>query len=160
MEDSITFLEKNWARQLEWIRAADAKISPVLAISTSMLAVVAALFPNASSWTDLLVIIGIFAVLPLSVCLVFLFLATFPRTGGPRGSLCYFEGIKAHDSDDYLRAVEQMTNEEYAADLSKQCHRNAEIASSKYWHLRIAMFSLFISILPWLTFVFLLYKDR
>lgn len=160
MQDSDIFLEKTLARLLEWIRAADAKIPSVLAISTSMLAVVAALFPKASSWTILSAVAGILAVTPLFICLVFLFLAAFPRTQGPNGSLCYFEGIKTHSPESYLRAISQLTAERYYADLAKQCHRNAEIASIKYRYLRVAMESLFLSILPWLAFVFLLYKDR
>ena len=51
MKDNIAFLEKALARLLEWVRAADAKIPLVLAISTSMLDVIAALFPKAMGWS-------------------------------------------------------------------------------------------------------------
>jgi hypothetical protein len=160
MEAELAFLDKTLVRLLEWIRAADAKIPPILAICTSMLAVVAALFPKASSWTVPSVIVGTFSIVPLCTCLVFLFLAAFPRTQGPKGSLCYFEGIKTYDSENYLKAVRQMTKEQYSADMATQCIRNAEIASNKYWHLKIAMGSLFFSIIPWIVFVLILYKDR
>jgi hypothetical protein len=160
MQDKIPFLEKTLARLLEWIRAADAKIPPVLAITTSMLAVMAALLPKDSECNAVLAVAGTAAILLLFNCLLFLFLASFPRTQGPVGSILYFEGIKKHDPDSYFRVVGQLTDEEYSIDLAKQCHRNAEIAGSKYWHLKIAMTSLFLSVLPWLVFVFIRYKER
>jgi hypothetical protein len=52
MPEKIIFLETTLARLLEWIHAADAKIPPILAISTSMLAIVAALLPKASDWNS------------------------------------------------------------------------------------------------------------
>ena len=160
MPERIIFLETTLARLLEWIRAADAKIPPILAISTSMLAIVAALLPKASEWNIQLFVAGIVAVIPLFICFIFLFLATFPRTQGPKGSLIYFEGIKTHDTDSYLTAVRQLTNEEYSVDLARQCLRNSEIASIKYQNLRIAMIALFLSVLPWLIFIFILYMEK
>lgn len=53
MKDNIAFLEKTLARLLEWVSVADAKIPLVLAISTSMLGVIAALFPKATGWSIL-----------------------------------------------------------------------------------------------------------
>src|SRR5512137_669449 len=101
MQDKIAFLEKTLARLLEWIRAADAKIPPVLAITTSMLAVMAALLPNDFECNTLLAVVGISAILLLFNCLLFLFLAAFPRTKGPESSILYFEGIKTRDQNSY-----------------------------------------------------------
>ncbi len=160
MGDSIAFLEKTLERLLEWIRAADAKIPPVLAISTSMLAVVAALFPDADSWDLISAGAGILAIIPLVICLILLFLASFPQTNGPTNSLIFFEGITMNDSSTYSTKVKIMTEQEYIMDLAEQCYRNAEIASSKYWLLKCAMKSLFFSLIPWLFFVFILYRGR
>ena len=158
-EESIEFLEKTLSRLLEWIRSADSKITPVLAISTSMLGVMAVLVPKVSSWNFLAMLVGILTVAPLLICVLFLFLACFPRTDGPVDSLVYFETIKALDHKAYLSKIKQMTTEEYSIDLAKQCHRNAEIASSKYFRLKIAIGSLFLSIIPWIMFVFILYRE-
>jgi len=159
-QDSVAFLEKTLTRLLEWIRAADSKIPPVLAISTSMLGVMAVFVPKVSDWTSLSALVGILALVLLLVCLFFLSIACFPRTDGPTDSLIYFETIKALDYDAYLNKIKQMTTTGYSVDLAKQCHRNAEIASSKYFRLKIAMVSLFLSIIPWLVFVFILYKEK
>jgi hypothetical protein len=159
MVDSVAFFEKTLERLLEWIRAADAKIPPVAAISTSMLAVIAALFPDANNWDLISVGAGILAIIPLAICLILLFLASFPQTKGPTNSLIFFEGIKINDSTTYCTKVKKMTEEEYIIDLAEQCHRNAEIAGSKYWLLKCAMKSLFLSLLPWLFFVFVLYRN-
>lgn len=160
MEDEIEFLEKTLARLLEWNRTADSKVPPILAICTSMLAVVAALFPKISCWTILSIIIGIFAISPLILCLFFLFFATFPRTQGPKRSLCYFEGIKTYDPKSYLDEIIKMTDEQYSADLASQCHRNAEIASIKYQQIKIALGLLFFSVIPWILFIFILYRGK
>jgi hypothetical protein len=160
MKDNIAFLEKTLARLLEWVRAADAKIPPVLAITMSMLGVIAALVPKATGWSILSTVVCALAVLPLLICLIALVLASFPRISGPKGSLLFFEGIKAHDPEAYLRDVKQASEESLGLDLAKQCHRNAEIVSAKYAYLRTAIASLFISLLPWLATVFILYRNR
>lgn len=160
MEDEIEILEKTLERLLEWIRAADSKISPILAICTSMLAVVAALLPKISCWSIIPIIVGILTILPLIGSLFFLFFAAFPRTEGPKGSLCYFEGIRTYNSNTYLNAIIQMTKEQYSADLASQCHRNAEIASIKYQHIKIALLLLFFSVIPWILFIFILYRGK
>ena len=158
MDEKRQFLETTLARLLEWIRSADSKIAPILAIDTSMLAIIAALVPKPTQWTIVSAVIGVIAVVPLLVSLLFLFLAAFPHTKGPKPSIFYFEGIKAQDPDDYLAQVHALTNDQVLSDLAKQCHRNAEIASIKYGHIKTAITAMFISVIPWLVLVFLLYR--
>lgn len=160
MKDNVLFLEKTLGRLLEWVRAADAKIPPVLAIATSMLGVLAALSPSASRWSVLAAILCVLAAVPLVVCLVALLLASFPRTTGPSGSLLYFEGIKSRASGAYLKQVKDTTEDGLESDLAEQCHRNSEIASIKYRFLKVAMASLLVGILPWLSSVFVLCSNR
>lgn len=158
MESQQQYLETTLARLLDWIRAADIKIAPILAIDTTMLGVFAALAPKHQRWTILAAIVAVLAVIPLLVSLFFLFFAAFPRTKGPKGSLLYFEGIKSREPNDFLKAVQEMSKGQLIEDLANQCHRNAEIASAKYAHLRTAIGALFLSVIPWLFLVFLLYR--
>jgi hypothetical protein len=152
-------LEGTLSRLLKWIRAADAKIPPILAITTAMLGVLAALAPEASEWTVATAVMAVVTVIPLLASLVFLSLAAFPQTKGPKGSLLYFEGIKNREPESYLRDIQAATEEDHVADLAKQCHRNAEIASSKFRFVRLSMISLFVSIIPWLIVIFMLYQE-
>lgn len=160
MTENIRIAETTLTRLLHWVQVADGKIAPILAIDTSMLAVFAALVPKASEWSVFSAIVALLATLPLGVSLLFLFLASFPRTKGPKRSLIYFEGIKTCERAKYSQDMKQLTPECYLDDLTEQCHRNAEIVSVKFRYLSVAMVSLFISIIPWLLIVYLLYSRK
>lgn len=86
--------------------------------------------------------------------------ATFPRTRGPKRSLLYFGGITSYDSEAYLQQLLAESTDQYLADLARQCHRNAEIAAAKFHLLRLALFALFCSVVPWLIAVAGLYACR
>ncbi len=83
-----------------------------------------------------------------------------PRTDGPRDSLLYFRGIASRSSEEFERAARTRTQNDYFRDLSKQCHRNAEIADVKFEWLRRAMLLLFLGLVPWLAAVFALFQVR
>ncbi len=62
LNDRINFLEKNLERQIEWIRAADTKIVPIMFITTSLLGTTAAFIsktPEVSGFVLVLAIICI-----------------------------------------------------------------------------------------------------
>lgn len=153
-------LENILGRLLHWISSADAKTTPILAITTSMLGVVAALAPKSNEWSSGLVILGLLSTTPLIVSLIALFFVTFPRTEGPEGSMIYFEGIKAKPREDFIRDVLDRDEANYTTDLAEQCHRNAQIASAKFIALRVSMLSLFIAIVPWLVLIWRLYQIK
>lgn len=160
MDHRQELIEKTLSRLLEWIRAADAKIAPILAIDTSMLGVFAAFAATVSDWTTGCTLLAALAVVPLLLSLLFLSLAAFPRTEGPKGSVLYFEGIKSMEVDTYQSELLNLSEDTYLADLANQCHRNAEIASVKFKFVRISMVCLFIAIIPWLVVVYTLYQGR
>lgn len=152
-------LEKTLERLQSWIKAADAKTAPVLAIDTAMLGVLATFAPpSMKGWTMLAAIAASIAGILLLASLVFLFLAAFPRTEGPKKSCIYWEGITQRDMASYVDEMLNLGVAEYAADLARQCHRNAEIARDKFACVKRAMFSLFLAILPWLSAVAFLYE--
>lgn len=146
-------LENTLGRLLHWISSADAKTTPILAICTSMLGFLSVLAPKASEWSAGLIILSLLVGLPLIVSLVALFFVTFPSTKGSRASLIYFEGIKAKPRDEFVQDVAKRDETKYVTDLAEQCHRNAEIASAKFFAIRVSMRSLFIAIVPWLILV-------
>lgn len=153
---SIDILEKTFARLLMWINAADSKISTILAIDTSMLAIFAALASQLKTWSTRLIIHAVFTLILLLISLVFLCVSAFPRTRGPKKSLLYFGSIANMKFGDYLDHGKKITPEIYIEDLASQCHRNAEIADLKYKYIKLAMLFLFITIIPWLLLVYTL----
>lgn len=160
MNDSngVVFLEKNLARQLAWIAAADSKISFVFAVDMAMLGVLAALSPKqAAGWTVATAVFGALAALACVASLALLSVASFPRTRGPKGSLVFFGGISKRELRQFIESVCQLTTEAYVEDLCAQCHRNAEIAESKFAWVQRALLALYLSVAPWALAVYLLY---
>jgi len=154
----IELLEKSLERLLEWIRSADSKIAPVLAIDTSMLAVLVVLVTSGGNRSSFGLVVFAAAALGLLISLIFLLLAVFPRISGPGKSLIYFQDILGVSSDIYKEKLLNLTEGQYVDDLCKQCHRIAVIAGSKYKRVRLAMIFQFVSLVPWLLAVFMLYR--
>ncbi|MCP4685935.1 MAG: hypothetical protein GY867_10895 [bacterium] len=158
--DRVDFLEKNLARQLSWIGAADSKISFVFAANTAMLGLLAAVAPAAANdWGVVQAVSAALAAFLQLICLFYLFKATFPITVGPRSSLIFFGGVARHGIDEFRSTACNMTLEEYIDDLCSQCHRNAEIADRKYSCVKCAMILLYTTSIPWAVAILLLYKD-
>lgn len=146
------------ARLLDWVRAVDAKVPVLTAISCAIVASVAAVAPAADKLTWSMVIVIAAGVVPQFASLVYCALATFPQTRGPEGSLIFFGGVAARSAEQYRKDVNALTPSAYLADLTAQCHRNAEIAALKYRRVRSATAWLFAGIVPWLLALYLLYK--
>jgi hypothetical protein len=147
-------------RNLMWVAAADSKVGPVLALDTAMLGVLAALAPSPSSWDIVQAGTGGVAVVLLLASTACVAFAVFPRLEGPKGSRIFFGGIAAQGRADYVKSMLAAQPGELLEDIAHQCHRNAEIARSKYYNLRWSMILLFASILPWLIAVALLYNSQ
>ncbi len=79
-------------------------------------------------------------------------------TSGPKGSLIYFGGISSQNSEQYEQAVMGLSRADYIKDLVKQCHRNAQIAEQKFTWIQRALACLFLSSVPWVLSVYLLYS--
>ena len=156
----VGIMESELSRLLEWVRGADSRVKLVLPLSTGMLAALSLFAPVASKWTVLAAITTSFAVCFLLLSLAFAALASFPRTAGPKGSLIFFGCIVTKDLAQYDAAVRAMSEDQYLDDLIRQCHRNAQIAERKYAWIQRAMSCLFLSALPWIVSLFILYSER
>lgn len=157
--ERIKVLENNFARQLGWIVTADSKATFIFMLNVAMLGLLATVSPkNACSWT---LASGIFASFSAAfgfASLLFLSIASFPRTQGPRGSLVFFGGIVQRDIDQFKAEIASTTLDEYADDLSGQCYRNAVIANRKFVWIQRALLCLYLSVLPWGLAIYFLYN--
>ncbi len=160
LQDKYEFHDKNLERLLSWINNADQKVQFIFALDTAMLAVVVSLIPSSHSWTVVNAIITSISSLGLLVSVVCLGLATFPRTKGTKGSIIYFGGIVSYSETDFQKKMQNLSEAEYVEEIIRQCYRNAEIANAKYNYIKIAMIALFISTIPWLVTVSLLYSNK
>ena len=156
----LDLLDKVLARNVAWIRSADTKATLLLAVNTAMLGVLAALVPATNTWTAYSTLSAAIATIALLTSGGFLVAASFPRLGGPRGSLVYFEGIASHDINEYVTKMVSAESADILADFAKQCHRNAEIAKAKFKHIRSATICVLLSVAPWLVAISLLYHAR
>ncbi len=157
--DKIDFLESNLSRQLGWITAADSKGSFVFAFNTAMLGAIAVVSPNLwNEWSTTTAIILLLAIVFELASLSFLCFAAFPRTDGPKNSLIYFGEIAKLDSEKFSKSISTLNLESYRNDLISQCHRNAEIANHKFSWVRLALISLYLSVIPWVITIILLHK--
>lgn len=157
--DRVGFLEHSLARHLDWIAAADSRASFVFAADTAMLGVLAAVSPKiGSGWAVAPAIFATFAAVFGLATLLFLSFASFPRTKGPKNSLIYFGGVSQRDADQFRDAISDLTLDSYIADLSAQCHRNAEIAARKFTWVQRAMIALYLSVAPWVVAILILHR--
>lgn len=159
-DQTIKTLETTLARLLTWISAAEARISLVLGLDTAMMGALAVFAPSPKLWTVAASSFGAIAVASLALSLICLAFATFPRTDGPKRSLIYFGGIVSRDSDQFLSEMRALSVGQYIEDLSRQCYRNAEIATTKFSWVKRAQIALFLAIAPWGIALFLLYQLR
>jgi hypothetical protein len=157
MEKIIERANNLLSKQLSWIAAADSKVGAIFAIDSAMLGVLAALIPPVSSWNICGAIMTTLSFIPLILSITFLSLVTFPRLTGPKGSYIYFGGITARSEESYINDIVKMDDDTFIKDMLSQTYRNAEIAQSKYNHIRKAMALTFISLPIWLVTVWLLY---
>lgn len=157
-EDLVARQELVLSRLLEWIRAADSRLRLVLPLSTAMLGALAVLIPPLPGWTVLGGVAAAGAAVFLVLSIAFAAFASFPRTNGPLGSLVYFGGIVSKDLGQYEAAVKAQAPEEYLEDLTRQCHRNAQIADRKFAWLQRSIGCLFAAAAPWTLAIFILYS--
>lgn len=144
-------------KQLGWIASADSRLSLVLPLSTAMLGALAVYAPSPSQWTLIAGIPAAFAIFFLSISVVFCACASFPRTGGTKGSLMFFEGIVSRDVAQFRAAVKAAQKGELQDDLVQQCHINAQIASAKFAWVKRGMASMLGAMLPWAFAIYQFY---
>lgn len=156
----IEHLERNLQRQLQWIKAADARLALVLPMATAMLGALAVLAPASGDWT---VSEGLFVLLTTCLLLLstlFSAIAAFPRVRGNKASLVFFGGIAARDFASFAADFSEVSEADYRDDLMLQVHINARIVQRKFLNARRAMACLFLAALPWAVSIYLLYAVR
>lgn len=154
LSDKIIYLEKNLARQLDWIRAADTKIAPVIFITTSMLGATVAFLSKTPKLNGITLFLATICILSLLGTLYSMVMVNFPRIRRYDESSLFFEGIKHSGYDEFAKKAREMTEEAYFQDLAMMCYNNALIASAKFSFVRRAMIFLFSAIIPWIILVY------
>ena len=147
--DRIAMLENELERLLQWVRASESRIPFVVSISTAMIGALA------------LSISGKVSIFSLKAAIIFLpffflvfsiglsILAAIPKTKALTDSQIYFGSICNLDLESYKDRARLTSENDYFDDLLNQCHRNAQIAESKYLRIRWSMICLLIAIVLW-----------
>ncbi len=143
-------LEANLERQLEAIRASDAKVLLLIPTSSLMVGVLAALLR--SRGVDALSAVYVAAsIAPIMVAYFFIGMTLIPRTGnGSKSRSLLFFGTIAHRSMEEFKAeFLTMSEADYINDLAIQCHTVSVIARRKYLHVRNAFLAFFFALPCW-----------
>ena len=142
-------LEKELERLLRWVGAAESRLAFVFSVSTAMLGAIALTVGDPTEWSWSLGAAALLAIMLLLSSIVCSALATFPRTAGKGRSLIFFGSIDSLPLDEYRKLAMSQTESGYRDDLIEQCHRNAQIASTKYAWIRRSMICIFLAAVPW-----------
>ena len=156
VKERIQRQEKILDRQLEWVRAADAKVPPMVVLNAAMLASIAATAPSIDSMEiPVMILAGCFLASSLS-SFIFLVKSLTPEEDNKIKSVVYFCGIVELDCM-YDSTMKELTDEAYLLDLIRQSSINARIARTKFVDIKIATFFVVMAIGFWLTtlYVFL-----
>lgn len=154
---TIERAEKVLSFQLEWIKTADAKVPPLFAINISMLGIMAALSKSLSTWSVFTAVVSSISSVALLLSMGCLALTMFPRLNGPKGSSIFFGGISKQAEVKFKESFNSQSDEAYLDDVLNQAYRNAEIATDKYGHIKLAFIFTFSSIPVWLISIYSLH---
>lgn len=142
-------------RTLTFFPRVDAKASVVLAVNTSMLAVLATRAVPYTQLTWEWIPIGVAALL-LGLSFWHIYKEAFPSLEGGHDSLLYFREVAKRTETKYLEAWTGVTESQYLNDLLAQVWRNSEILTKKFDHMRWAFNFLALAIVPWIVSIALL----
>lgn len=157
--DRAEMLERNLARQIEAIRASDAKVTLLVPTSTAMVGILAAQL-RLSNLGLATVLYVIASTLPLVAAYALTAMAVIPRLhGGGSRSLLFFGGLAGRRSEEAGDGLLAMTPEAYLADLARECHASAAIARTKYRLVRHAYLAFFIAMPFWALAIYLLNRQ-
>ncbi len=141
--------EKDLERLLRWGGAAESRLAFGFSVSTAMLGAIALSVGDLVDWSWPSTAAALLAIVLLLSSIECPALATFPRTAGKTRSLIFFGYIDSLSLDEYRKLVMSQTESGYRDDLIEQCHRKAQIASSKYAWFRRSMICIFLAAVPW-----------
>lgn len=154
-DEQARVLEAALDRHIEWVSQHESKATFVMGIVTGMLGALAALAPASPMWTPALLVVGGVTLGALSLSVVCLYFANYPRTSGP-ASLIFFGAIAAMSADEYRRRIRGLSSREYLDDLANQCHEVSRILTTKYRLLSWAFRGLFLSLPFWVVTMYLI----
>ncbi|MEA3307666.1 MAG: DUF5706 domain-containing protein [Elusimicrobiota bacterium] len=154
LNDRINFLENNLTRQIDWIRAADTKIVPLMFITTSLLGTTAAFVSKTPELSGPILFFTVTCVSMLLLTLYCIVMVSFPRIKNNDKSLILFEGIKHLGYKNFEKKMHELSQETHFKELAKMCHSSSLIASRKFFYVKRAMIFLFSSIIPWVLLVY------
>lgn len=145
-------------RQLGWIAAAEGKAGFVVAIDTAMIAGLAAAYDNAKvvQWFGATVTVA--TVLLGAVSIFCAAMVVRSRINGPVHSLVFFGPIAKMSADQYCSALKAATDEQLLDDVSRQIHRNAEIASIKHDWSRRSILAAMAAGIAWIAAISILVR--
>ncbi len=158
-DEQIELLRDELSRLLSWIAAAEGRVSAIFATDAAMLAVMASAMPPHDRWTSSALCWSAAACALLFLSFVFLALSTIPRLGGSPDSIIYFGGFPAKATV-YQFRIETITPDDLLRDLAYQCHRNGQIAATKFRWIRLALWTLLVSVAPWIVSLYQMYRMR
>lgn len=150
MSQKIEASYRNLERVITWIQNADNKSSIVLAFNTAMIAVfferlpyvlkMISLYRSDKHFLDIAVCLLLLAFLTCFIASIFnavkvIFPDVHPRV---TKKLFFFGSIAALSKDDFIKGMNDLTDEDILNTLSEQTYINSEIASNKFRHLKLA----------------------
>lgn len=149
--------DKLLALQLEWIKSADTKVSPIFAINIAMLGTLTTLVKPVVVWTFWSASTFALCAGLLLISIGYLASCIFPRLSGPKQSNVFFVGIANQKQNDFKDNFNKLSQDNYLDDTLNQIHRNAEIAKGKYADVKSAFKCTFVSVPLWLVSIYLLF---
>ncbi len=158
MEERLTSHYESLSRAIRFVRMADMKAAPILALQVALVGTLAARFDKLLSiltrgafdleMAILLILLILYAAL-LIVVVSLASLVYMPRNPKTGRSIIYFEDIAAMRFDSFEKRAKQMSPEKIELQLLDQVHRVSQIVSSKMRYVRWAFILSLPSIVLW-----------
>ncbi len=149
-KDQLDLIKGQLDRVLGFFSRVDGKISVVLGVDLTMLAVLVAASPPLKFYQWYMALFALASVVFLIVSLWQLYLASFPQMEGGNQSLIYFREIATRTESQYVEEFLAKDIEELKKDLLCQIWRNSEILKQKFDHLKTSFNFFAISVPFWL----------
>lgn len=156
-KEKLQVLDLILTKNLMWISNADTKAAILFGVNSAMLGVLAALIPTPDKLKICTSIPAGFSGSMLLLSIVFQVFVAFPRLKGTEKSIIYFGGISSHKQQEYVNKVLKSLGNEFLTDFAMQCHRNGEIAKTKYDLVSRSVICTVIALPAWLISIWLLY---
>ena len=158
MEERLTSHYESLSRAIRFVRMADMKATPILALQVALVGTLAArfdklLFILTKDSSDLeMAILLILLVLYAGLLITVVSLASLvyiPRNPKTGRSIIYFEDIADMRLDSFEEQAKQMSPEKIELQLLDQIHRVSQIVSTKMRYVRWAFILSLPSIVLW-----------